>query len=360
MCCKLQGSARNAWLLTAAAAIVTACGLGGRAFAEDAPEHEEGRIVGISPEGDAGGLNIERRQDLIADDESPAVPAYWLGIQGQPIQSEVLRTHLQLAEGVGIVIEDVVPDSPAEKAGLRRHDVLLDVGGEQISDMAVLQKAVADSHGKSLELKVIRLAKEETISVTPEAPPADLAAKMGARGIAPGGDVPTDPIQAMLQQLQQNGIGGGVRVFGPGMVGGMRPNTLQLRTMQLPDNVKVSIAHAGGSPPMVTVEKDGQTWTIRGDDKEALAKLPDDVRPFVEQMLQGGQNVGAAGVLGGLDLKFDGRDLEALRETAKSMIGDDADDEGRLEDMEKRLEWLEKRFQENSGQEADESSEPSA
>jgi hypothetical protein len=140
----------------------------------------------------------------------------------------------------------------------------------------------------------------------------------------------------------------------------MRPNTLQLRTMQLPDNVKVSIAHAGGSPPMVTVEKDGQTWTIRGDDKEALAKLPDDVRPFVEQMLQGGQNVGAAGVLGGLDLKFDGRDLEALRETAKSMIGDDADDEGRLEDMEKRLEWLEKRFQENSGQEADESSEPSA
>jgi membrane-associated protease RseP (regulator of RpoE activity) len=361
MCCRFRGNARNAWLLTAAAAVVTACTFGARAFADDVAEHEEGRIVDMDADGSTARLDLRHRQDLIAGDEAPAAPAYWLGIQGQPVQSEVLRTHLQLAEGVGIVIEDVVPGSPAEKAGLRRHDVLLNVGGEQISDMAVLQKAVADSHGKALELKVIRLAKEETISVTPEAPPADLAAKMLALNTMTldGGD-PMGQIQAMMKQLQQNGVGGGVRVFGPGMVGGMRPNTLQLRTMQLPDNVKVSIAHAGGSPAVVTVEKDGQTWTIRGDDKEALAKLPDDVRPYVEQMLQGGQNVGAAGVLGGLDLKFDGRDLEALRETAKSMIGDDADDEGRLEDMEKRLEWLEKRFQENSGQEGDESSEPSA
>ena len=366
---KFSWSARSAWLPTAAAALVAAFGGGASALADDtladnAVQHEEGRIVDISPDVDAGGPNIEHRQDLIADDEAPAAPAYWLGIQGQPLQSEVLRTHLQLAEGVGIVIEDVVPGSPAEKAGLRRHDVLLDVGGEQISDMAVLQKAVVDSHGKALDLKIIRLAKEQTISVTPEAPPADLATKMGARGVAPGGEVPMDQIQAMLQQLQQNGIGGGVRVFGSGMVGGMQPNMLQLRAARLPSNVRVSITREGEGPATVTVKRGDETWTIRGDDKEALAKLPDDVRPFVEQMLHDGQNGGGAGVLGGLDLKFDGRDLEALRETAKSMIGDDADHEGRLqqrlEEMEKRLERFEKQFQENSGQEADESSEPSA
>jgi hypothetical protein len=373
MCCKLQGSARNVWLMMVAAAIATVCSLAGRAFADEAAEHEEGRIVDMDTDGSTERLELKHRQDLIAGDEAVAAPVYWLGIQGQPVQSEVLRTHLQLAEGVGIVIEDVVPGSPAEKAGLRRHDVLLDVGGEQISDMAVLQKAVADSHGKAIDLKIIRLAKEETISVTPEAPPADLAAKMGARGMAPagmalGGEVPMDEIQAMLQKLQQNGIGGGVRVFGHGMVGGMQPNMLQLRAAQLPTNVQVSIVRDGEGPATVTVKRGDETWTIRGDDKEALAKLPDDVRPFVEQMLQGGQN-GAAGVLGGhlggLDLKFDGRDLEALRETAESMIGGDGDDhEGRLqqrlEEMEKRLERFEKQFQENSGQEADESSEPSA
>lgn len=370
MCCKLQGSAKSAWLLTAAAAIATACGLAGRAFADDASEHEEGRIVGISPEGDDADLSNRHRQDLIAEDQAAAVPEYWLGIQGQPIQSEVLRTHLQLAEGVGIVIEDVVPGSPAEKAGLRRHDVLLDVGGEQIADMSVLQKAVAESGGKALELKVIRLAKEETISVTPEAPPADLAAKMGAMGgMAPGGmglggDVPMDQIQAMLQQFQQNGIGGGVRVFGPGMVlGGQRANLAQI-----PANVQVSVTRDGEGPATVTVKRGEETWTLKGDDQEALAKLPDDVRPFVERMLHNAQGVGGAGVLpgqlGDFDLKFDGRDLEALRESARSMMGNGPDHEGRLqqrlEAMEKRLEQFERRFQENSGQEADESSEPSA
>jgi hypothetical protein len=375
---KFTWSARSAWLPTTVAALVAAFGVGASALADDAladnaVQHEEGRIVGISPDGDAetmdidaSAVDIQGDKSLIAGDEAVAAPAYWLGIQGQPLQSEVLRTHLQLAEGVGIVIEDVVPGSPAEKAGLRRHDVLLDVGGEQISDMAVLQKAVVDSHGKAIELKVIRLAKEETISVTPEAPPADLAAKMGARGMALGGEVPIDEIQAMLQKLQQNG--GGVRVFGHGMVGGMQPNMLQLRAAQLPTNVQVSIIRDGEGPATVTVKRGDETWTIRGDDKEALAKLPEDVRPFVEQMLQGGQRGGAGvlgGHLGGLDLKFDGRDLEALRETAESMIGGDGDDhEGRLqqrlEDMEKRLERFEKQFRENSGQEAEDSSEPSA
>jgi hypothetical protein len=361
MCCKLQGSARNAWLMMVAAAIATACGLAGRAFADEPAEHEEGRIVDMDADGSTERLELKHRQDLIADDEAPAAPAYWLGIHGhQPLQNDVLRTHLQLAEGVGVVIADIVPGSPAEKAGLRRHDVLIEVGGEQISDMAVLQKAVADSKGKALELKIIRLAKEMTVEVTPEAAPADLAMRIPQAGGA-AGEAPSK-IQDMLEQLQQNGIGGGVRVFGPGMVfNGQRWNLAQV-----PSNVQVTITRENDGPAKVTVKRGEETWTLEGDDQEELAKLPDDVRPFVEQMLQGGQN--GAGMLGGhfggLDLKFDGRDLEALRESAESLIGGDEAHEGRLqqrlEEMEKRLERFEKQFQENSGQEADESSEPSA
>ena len=92
----------------------------------------------------------------------------------------MLRTHLQLADDVGVVVDDVVPDSPAEKAGLRKHDVLIEVDGEQITDMTVLQKAVAASDGKPVELKLIRLAKEMTMAVTPEERPADLAGRRAA------------------------------------------------------------------------------------------------------------------------------------------------------------------------------------
>ncbi|MFM8891705.1 MAG: hypothetical protein ACKOTB_08815, partial [Planctomycetia bacterium] len=38
---------------------------------------------------------------------------------------EVLRRQLGLAKGAGLVVEDVVPDSTAEKAGFRQHDVLV-------------------------------------------------------------------------------------------------------------------------------------------------------------------------------------------------------------------------------------------
>jgi len=39
--------------------------------------------------------------------------------------SEVLRQQLSLARGAGLVVEDVTPDSVAEKAGFKQHDVLV-------------------------------------------------------------------------------------------------------------------------------------------------------------------------------------------------------------------------------------------
>ena len=117
---------RAALMLMSALALAVVIGFTRQAWADD--EQQDGPIVAISPDG--GELHAD-----VAHDEGQAdpEPAYWLGIQGQPLDSAVLRTHLQLADEVGVVVEDVVKDSPAEKAGLRRHDVLIDVNGEQIS-----------------------------------------------------------------------------------------------------------------------------------------------------------------------------------------------------------------------------------
>ena len=43
----------------------------------------------------------------------------------------------------------------------------------------------------------------------------------------------------------------------------------------------------GDQPATVTVKKGDKTWTVKGDDEKALKELPDDVRPFVAQMLHG-------------------------------------------------------------------------
>lgn len=239
----------------------------------DEPERED-RIVEITPNSD--GVNVEAEES----DARAAEPTYWLGIQGGPIDSPLLRTHLQLAEDLGVVVVDVIPDSPAEKAGLRKHDIVIAVDDEPVSEMAVLQKAVAERGAKPLELKVIRLAKEEKIEVTPEERPADLAARFETEGR--GGEFGLQNRDAMAQLLEQP-----MRMFGDGMVMKTRPFDFNFNAM--PGGMSISVAREGDGPATVTIKKGDKTWTVKGDDQAAIKKLPDDVRPIVERMLQGGQ-----------------------------------------------------------------------
>jgi membrane-associated protease RseP (regulator of RpoE activity) len=349
------GKLAAAMLLLAAPATAIVIGQSQHAVAD---EEAEGRIVEISPSGDElpAAENAE-------EEAAPEAPKYWIGLQGRPIDSAVLRTHLQLADDVGVLVENVVPDSPAEKAGLRQHDIIVAVNGEPISDLRALQNVVAEGGKKAIELKVIRLAKEMKISVTPEERPADLQVNVPGGAEAQGG---LGDFDAILRQFQQGGVPGGVRVFGPGMVPGWQgfdPN-------QVPNGVSVSITREGEGPAQITVKKGDQTWQLKSDDEEALKKLPDDVRPFVTQMLEGSRP-GQPGQLGAMrfnfrdfqnllpnDLgEFDAEigglpDQQALQKRAEQVRKRTEDASRRLlermEEMEKRMQEMQKQIQENS------------
>jgi membrane-associated protease RseP (regulator of RpoE activity) len=301
---------------TRALAIFAMAGLGGfvalsqRAAAD---EQEDGRIVAISPQSE----DEEAINNANPNEDAPAQSGYWLGIQGQPLQSDVLRTHLQLAADVGVVVEQIVPNSPAEKAGLKRHDVLISVGDEQITDMAVLQQAVAASEGKPVEIKLIRLGKDMKISVTPEERPADLAmSPQNVPGMPGGMQMQMDDLQNMLEQMQRGGLG--ARVVGPGMILGGRNFNLN----QMPGDVEVRISREGDGPAKVTVRRGDESWTVEEGDEEALNKLPEDLRPFVGQMLSGqgglqGLRAGLQGGFGQFDFNFD-EHINAAREQAEA------------------------------------------
>ncbi len=341
---------RGVWdtlLIVAVAALAVTFAHAKPAVADD--DQQEGRIVDLSADG--GGAN----HDASAEAESaPAGPTYWLGLQGSPIDSAVLRTHLQLADDVGVVVEDVVPDSPAAKVELRKHDILLEVNGEQISDWNVLKNAVAASAGKPLDLKLIRLAKEMTISVTPEEAPAEVVAAQQRAQLH--GDMPMDQLQGLLRQLPQGNLPGGMRVFGQGMIGGGP----RLDMGQIPGGVSVSITRDGDGPAKITVQKGEETWTIEGDDKEAIAKLPDDVRPFVEQMLNG-QAGGAVHFgdlqgllpdqLGNFDFNFDVNGLEGAARARAGAAVERAESASkrlmeRMEQLEQQLDQLREQLHE--------------
>jgi hypothetical protein len=243
--------------------------------------------------------------------------------------------------------------------------VIVAVNGEPISDLTAVQKVVADGGKKAIALKIIRLAKEESVEVTPEERPADLALSLPADGgieqrLNLGG--PMGDVEALLRQFQQGGGPAGMRVFGPGMIGGQA-----LNLNQMPSGVSVSVARQGDGPAEITVKKGDETWTLKSDDEEAIKKLPEDVRPFVEQMLDGSQ----PGVPGAMrfnfgDLqdmlpdhlgKFDAEgvvDHQALRKRAAAVQQrtEEASERllERMEQMEQRIRDLQQQLEENSAE----------
>ncbi len=90
----------------------------------------------------------------------------WFGVTIQPLTPELAK-QFNLKDDKGALIGDVVENSPAEKAGLMRGDVIIEYEGEKIDEPYQLRNMVADTPpGKKTEVKIIRENKRETKTVT--------------------------------------------------------------------------------------------------------------------------------------------------------------------------------------------------
>src|SRR5581483_9037772 len=78
----------------------------------------------------------------------------------------VLSSQLLLKEGFGLVIAEVLPDSPAAKAGLQKFDVVTKFNDQQLVDASQFSTLVRGA-GKDADatLTILRQAKEQTVPV---------------------------------------------------------------------------------------------------------------------------------------------------------------------------------------------------
>ncbi len=98
----------------------------------------------------------------------------WLGVSIQPITPELAK-QFNLQNEKGVLIGDVVEDSPAEKAGLKRGDVILELEGKEFSEPSALRNAVAAiPPGKEITLKILRDGKTMTVKATVAELPAGM------------------------------------------------------------------------------------------------------------------------------------------------------------------------------------------
>ena len=95
-----------------------------------------------------------------------AKPRAWLGIEPAPV-GEALAAQLNLPEGTGLLVAAVLPDSPAEAAGLRQHDVLTRLDDQVLIESRQLQVLVRSRQaGDTVKLTYLRGGREDTLTVT--------------------------------------------------------------------------------------------------------------------------------------------------------------------------------------------------
>jgi serine protease Do len=90
----------------------------------------------------------------------------WLGVNIQNLTPELAKP-LGIKEAEGALISGVQSGSPADKAGLKRGDLISEVNGKKIKDVTSLRNTIAaTAPDTKVDFKVIRNGKELPITVT--------------------------------------------------------------------------------------------------------------------------------------------------------------------------------------------------
>ena len=107
----------------------------------------------------------------------------WLGVSIQPLTPELAKSF-GLKEPNGVLISDVMQQSPAAAAGIASGDVIIEFDKKKVDSPQELQKAVAaTTPGRAVPLKVWREKAEKTLEIKiGETPDETVALKPTSKG----------------------------------------------------------------------------------------------------------------------------------------------------------------------------------
>ncbi|CAN5508395.1 DegQ family serine endoprotease [soil metagenome] len=87
-----------------------------------------------------------------------------LGVGIQPL-TEALAEKFNVKDTNGVLINDVKKESAAEKAGIKRDDVVIAINGEKVEDPNILRNRVASTlPGTEIKVTVLRDGKEQELT----------------------------------------------------------------------------------------------------------------------------------------------------------------------------------------------------
>ncbi len=131
----------------------------------------KGEVVGINTaivargQGIGFAIPINMAKALLPQLKTGQIIRGWLGVLIQDVTPEIAKSF-KLEKAEGALIADIVPDGPADKAGLKRGDVIVEFDGKRVLDSHALSRIVAATKpGTKVKIRIVRDGREKTIKV---------------------------------------------------------------------------------------------------------------------------------------------------------------------------------------------------
>jgi serine protease Do len=132
-----------------------------------------GEVVGINTaivsqgQGIGFAIPVNMAKEILEDLKAKGkVTRGWLGVSVQDI-TEDLAKSLKLQDRSGALVTEVFEGDPADKAGIKQGDIIIEVDGKKVKDTHELLRAVAVLPvGKKAALKVLREGQVKELQLT--------------------------------------------------------------------------------------------------------------------------------------------------------------------------------------------------
>lgn len=161
----------------------------------------------------------------------------FIGVYMQDLTPE-LAEFFDLKTTNGVVVMDVTKDSPAEKAGLKKDDVITRVNGRDVSDAQDVRNIIGfTAPGVEIEMVVLRNGKEQKVKLTVAARDQSDLAQTGAIGTQLGLTVQTIDRELTRRENLTEGEGVLVTEVQPGSIAenaGIQPDMVILSVNRKP------------------------------------------------------------------------------------------------------------------------------
>jgi serine protease Do len=201
-----------------------------------------------------------------------------IGVTVQPMTSDLARS-LAVDQVTGALVSNVQSGSPAEKAGIRRGDVITAINGETVKDGNDLRNHIAALQpGTRVDVRVLRNGKPEMLGVTLAELSSDRGASADEDGRGEGHDgtgfgMSVEPLTRERARQLDLGVAGGVLVTsvqpsGRAAEAGLRQgdviDEVDGRHVDSVDALRSALQH-GDRPALLLIHRQGATLFLTLD-----------------------------------------------------------------------------------------------